>query len=456
MKGFYLLTAVFVVIALGPLRAAQPPSDPKGTQDEKPVDKPAAESPAMPSLIEKLPDYSGELAKRSFLLGDWGGTRTKLAEKGVLVDLRLNQYLQGNTHGGVDTNNAARYSGDWDLHLKFDTARLGLWPAGLLELHAESSFGDFANDEAGSPVNDEALYPWPGDRDVMLSHLVYTQALAEWFAVFGGKLDTSVGDKNEFAWLHGDNFMHTSFRWNPVAARTTPYSTLGAGFAVLGKWGQWSAMVYDTEGTPHVSGFDTVFDGGTSVATELALNVRPFDKPGHQTVSFLWSDKNFISLEQDPRAGIALNRMPLLNLLLAGLTLERESSSWAALYSFDQYLYMEDEPSKQGVGLFGRFGFSDGEANPIEAFYSFGVGGKGIIPDRDNDKFGVGYFFTDYSGDLPDLLGISSSQGVELFYNIEATPWLHITPDLQFIVDPGGHDDRDVAIVYGIRAQVSF
>jgi porin len=53
--------------------------------------------------------------------------------------------------------------------------------------------------------------------------------------------------------------------------------------------------------------------------------------------------------------------------------------------------------------------------------------------------------------------GLHAEQGAELFYNIEVTPWLHITPDLQVIIDPtGGFGDRDVAIVYGVRAQMSF
>jgi len=333
---------------------------------------------------------------------------------------------------------------------------MGLWPAGLLDLHVESSFGDFASDEAGSSVNDEALYPYPGSREVMLSHVVYTQALSESFAVFLGKLDTTQGDKNEFAWLHGDNFLHTNLRWNPVAARTTPYSALGAGAAVFGKWGQWSAMVYDTEGTPKESGFDTVFHGGTSAATEVVFNVRPFDLPGHQTFSALWSDKSFLSLDQDVRAGIFVPRSRLLTLLALAADLDYDKGSWGALYNFDQYFYMEDEKTNQGVGLFGRLGISDGEANPIRAFYSFGVGGKGIIPERDEDKFGVGYFFVDYSGDLPDFLNIAATQGVEMFYNIEVTPWMHVTPDLQVIVNPGGDADLDVAIVYGIRTQVSF
>ncbi len=425
-------------------------------QEPSTSETPPNEKPKLLSLTPELPDYSGDLHTRKYLTGDWRGERTRLAEQGILFDLKFEHFLQGNVHGGVDTNNAARYSGDWDLHLKFDTARMDLWPGGLLDLHIESSFGDFANDEVDSPVNDAALAPLPGERDVMLSHVVYTQALNEWFVVFAGKLDTTQGDKNEFAWSHGDNFMHTFFRWNPVAARTTPYSTLGAGFSVLGKWGQWSVILYDTEGASNVSGFDTAFDGGTSVATEAVFNVRPFGKPGHQTVGLLYCDKNFAALDQDNRLGLQYASNPIRDLLFLDLALERESSSWAGLYSFDQYLYVEDEESKQGVGLFGRFGFSDGEANPIESFYSFGVGGKGIVPDRDNDKFGLGYFYVVYSGDLPERLGISSSQGVELFYNYEVTPTIHITPDLQFIVDPGGSSDRDLAIVYGLRMQVSF
>ncbi|UCC29389.1 MAG: carbohydrate porin, partial [Phycisphaerales bacterium] len=368
----------------------------------------------------------------------------------------LEQTIQGNAHGGKDTNNAFRYSGSWDLRLKFDTGRMELWPGGLLEVHGESFFGQSINRKSGGTPNDDALYPVPGDRDVMLSHVVYTQFLSESFGVFLGKLDTTTGDKNEFAWIHGDNFLHSALRWNLINARTTPYSTLGAGFFFVGDWGMWSFTGYDTEGAANVSGFDTAFDGGTSLATEARFNLEPFGKPGHQLFGFTWSDKDFVSLEQDPRAGIDIPDRPILDLLTLDLSLGRESSSWSFYYNFDQYLYVEPEDPTQGVGIFGRFGISDGEANPIETFYSLGVGGTGIIPERDRDTFGLGYYFVDYGGELPDRLGVRSSQGVELFYNIEVAPWLHITPDLQVMINPGGFEDRDVAIVYGLRAQMSF
>lgn len=425
-------------------------------------EQPDAENPATDVAEPEAPaffrlDYSGELWERPALTGDWGGLRNELARKGISFELDLEQTLQGNAHGGKDTNNAFRYSGSWDLRLKLDTGRMDLWPGGLIELHAESFFGQSLIGKVGSAVNDDALYPLPGSRDVMLSHLTLTQFLSESFGIVLGKLDTTGGDKNEFASIHGDNFLNSALRWNLIGARTTPYSTLGAGFFAFGDWGIWSFTVFDTEGVPNESGFDTAFDGGTSFATEARFNVEPFGMPGHQLVGFVYSDKSFLQIEQDPRIGIGLGRGFAGGLLRLANALERESGSWAFLYNFDQFLFQESEDPTQGIGLFGRFGISDGDANPIHSFYSIGVGGKGIIPERDNDRFGLGYFYTKWSDiSLTNALGISHSQGVELFYNIEVTPWLHITPDLQVLVNPGGVDDREVAIVYGLRAQMSF
>ena len=326
---------------------------------------------------------------------------------------------------------------------------MGLWPEGLLELHGDTKFGSFLNRKVGSPVNDDGLFPSPGDPEMMLSHYTFTQALSENSAVFFGKLDTTTGDENEFAWLSSkDNFLHSSFRWNPVTARTTPYATLGAGFVILNDWLQWSFLAYDTEGTPNEGNFDTVFDGGTTFATEARLTWEPFGLKGHQL---------FASLDQDPRIGVRVPGGLLIRLATLDLSLERESGSWAFYYNCDQYVYVEPDDPTQGIGVFGRFGVSDAQANPIEAFYSIGVGGKGILPGRDQNKFGLGYFLTNWADtSITRRFGIDTTQGVELFYNIEVAPWLHITPDLQFIVDAGGVADRDVAIVYGLRTHVRF
>ena len=118
--------------------------------------------------------------------------------------------------------------------------------------------------------------------------------------------------------------------------------------------------------------------------------------------------------------------------------------------------------SHGSVGLFGRFGWSTGEANPIAQFYSIGAGGKGIIPNRDDDTFGVGYYYLNASDGFDDFfglvpaLGVTAEQGIELWYRIVVTPWWSVTPDLQILIDPGGSDDNDTAVVFGLRSLMKF
>ena len=89
------------------------------------------------------------------------------------------------------------------------------------------------------------------------------------------------------------------------------------------------------------------------------------------------------------------------------LAVEQEDDTWAVYWSTWQYLFVEDPsdepidlangvPDRGGVGVFARFGVADQDTNPVEWSGSFGVGGRGIIPSRDDDVFGVGYYYTTF------------------------------------------------------------
>jgi porin len=179
----------------------------------------------------------------------------------------------------------------------------------------------------------------------------------------------------------------------------------------------------------------------------LEFKVKPWGLDGHQRFGVGYSNKNFTKLKQDPRTIIPPG----------GTGTATDDSDYVIWYNFDQYLYVEKDDPTQGVGIFGRYGYTTGEVNPIQGFYSLGVGGKGICQGRDNDTFGLGYYYVDLSDDLPGFLNVSSEQGVELFYNFEITKSIHITPDLQWIINPGaGFESRDNAVVLGCRLQMSF
>ncbi len=119
-------------------------------------------------------------------------------------------------------------------------------------------------------------------------------------------------------------------------------------------------------------------------------------------------------------------------------------------------MYTVPGKQNQGFGLFGRFGLTDGEVNPVQDFYSIGLSGKGMIPGRDNDNFGVGYYYLAISDKLPRIIErrTQDEQGLELYYNVAITPWLHITPDLQ-VIEPVSKN-VDTTIVAGVRMKIDF
>jgi porin len=271
--------------------------------------------------------------------------------------------------------------------------------------------------------------------------------------------------------------MNTGLRINPALFYAMPYTTMAAMAVWMPTdWLTISSAVADNDpdGAATTTGFNTTFHGRDwyTVGQEFDFTIKPFGKIGHQRFGWFWTSRDFPELGGDSRIlfpGVLGPRLlpPLLlprwaRALRLGSDVysishpKTSSDTWGLWYNFDQFLWTEAGDPEQGVGVFGRFGYG-GEPNIFEQFYSFGVSGKGSIPDRDRDTWGVGYYHANINDVTLSALNLHSEQGVELYYNIEIAPWFRVTPDLQVIINPGGgFQNRDVAIVYGIRAQMSF
>ena len=78
---------------------------------------------------EKAPSYSGDFLTRSTMTGDWGGTRSRLAEKGITFDLSLTQTQMGVLSGRL--RSTSEYGGRGDFYMDVDTGKAGLWHGGL-------------------------------------------------------------------------------------------------------------------------------------------------------------------------------------------------------------------------------------------------------------------------------------------------------------------------------------
>jgi porin len=401
-----------------------------------------------PAGLLPIPDYSANIWTRQYLTGDWWGARTYLANKGVQFGVELNQYVQGVTNGGRDRT--AAYGGTADYTVNLDLMRMGILPGALIKFRAESRFGSSVNGKAGPilPVNTDFLFPVTDTLDediaITVTDLNYTQFLSPYLGVFFGKLDTLDGDPNEFASGRGTSqFMNANFIFNPAMALRLPYSTLGAGLIVMPippspKGGiTISSLVMNTQDASTTSGFDD-FGDGTTWSTEIDFQYRLGPLPGGMNVGGIYSfNQDFARLNS--------------RLVLQpgeGLVIPKEHSTWAVFWSAWQYVFVEQsgnqpidthngEPDLQGVGLFVRLGFADRQTNPLSWAVSGGMGGRGVIPYRDNDTFGIGYYYNrNQPGRLLGILGVEdSAQGFEVFYNIAVTPACRLTLDLQ-VVNP--------------------
>lgn len=427
-------------------------------QEEKSTEVTTTETAAPPASIWE----------QDTLTGDWGGARSALADKGITFKLGLTQIVQGNAHGGAQTDHGLRYSGSGDLTLMFDTGKMGLWPGGTIVLNGEPKWGDGINGKVGSliPVNMDAVKPGFGEGCMMtLSEYFLQQVLFDGkLVLLAGKLDGSRAfDANAFANDERTQFMNVALRNNVMIPSFLPYTVHGIGAVVNPlDWLSVLTAVTDSEGQAKTTGFETTFHGPThtTVIHEWAFKIKPFDLPGTQRVGFAWSSREFRHHQPiSPFRETGPMMMMLLGPTLMGrigplLPTKSSPDNIMVYYNFDQFLYTEAGDPKQGLGLFGRFGWARGDVNAAEYFYSIGMGAKGLIPERDRDTLGIGYFHVNLSNDLPAMF--HSEQGVEAYYSFEITPWMHVSPDLQVIVNPGGTDAHDVSIVYGLRMQVSL
>jgi porin len=404
-----------------------------------------AESPE----VKTSKNYVDEIWTSPTFSDSWLTPRKDLAEKGITFDTSVTQVLQGGLDGGK--NRHWRYGGRADYIMNVDTGKMGLWRGGYFKVHGETQFGRDVNGQTGAfmPVNTVALYPMPSEELTCLSEVIYTQVIIPEFIMLAGKIEPR--ETNVFAGNETEQFMNTAFVFNPIVGRTLPLDFLGAGVVFTPvKWLSNTTLVLDAEGNAAQSGFDTVFRRGTTVFNKTEADVKPFGLAGHQRVSFTTCDKNMTLLHQDFRA-ILKEKFEKKDVVL-----EKQSGDWCLMYDFDQYIYTVKDHPDRGFGLFGRYGVSSGRVNPIEAFYSLGLGGKGMIPTRPEDTFGVGYYYLGTANDLYRVKAfkLNNEQGVELYYNIKVTPWMQITPDLQ-IINPASKVVK-TAVVAGIRTKLIF
>ena len=454
---------------------------------------------AIPSLASAQPyetpdTWGGDIWSRPRLTGDWGGLRDDLAKMGIVLDVDLLATPQDVASGGRSTG--ANFWGNMDYTLNVDTQKAGLWPGGFLKIEGDTGFGSNVFRDSGAivPVNTAALVPGSNDRTSALTNFTFMQFLSPQLGLVAGKINMLDLGETEFYGDYRTQFENAALVF-PMTLQQVPLLAFGGGVIALPRDDlTLSVLALDPNGSYMNDNLGKTFSDGVMVVGTGQLTVKPFGLVGHQSVGFTYRDQDVFSLNQDP-SNIALlllkDRFPRLAnpgpaltqilqqffpvLLTPTQGANRASSSSSMNYGFDQYFWHPDGDPKHGVGVFFNFGASDGNPNPVKYAFLTGIGGKGVIPGRTDDTFGVGWARTQFSSEfIPFLrqvlnLGLEHEDAVEMFYNAALTPWLNATADLQ-IVNPGlaktlspssstllpQLTNVDTAVIAGIRLRVRF
>jgi len=427
--------------------------------------------------------WGGDLATRPRLTGDWGGVRDDLAKKGVVLDVDAYWWPQKITGGGK--NSSGGNWGNLTTELNVDTGKAGLWPGGFFKVKTVTSFGHSIKQYTGAILPPNAAWSYPtSEEDTGLLEFSFLQFLSPKLGVILGKMDFSV-TPGLFTGDYRTQFANLGLK-APLAAAMLPVSAFGAGVIYVPSPDvTLTALLLDPNGTIKNNDLSDAFNDGVMALATGEVKTSMFGYTGNQGLLLSWSNKDRTSLVQDPSniARQLLNekypRLGDLFELLGGFApglgapaqpLNMKSETWAAIYSAEQFLWQPSGDSKRGIGVYFSAGVSDGNPNPIKNSYTLGLVGKGVVPGRPNDDFGIGWSRAKFSDKfVPSLrntfnLGLNHEDAVEMYYRAAVTPWLDVSPSLQIInsgvnkaIDSSGNvKDLDTTYLVGVRVGIRF
>lgn len=335
--------------------------------------------------------------------------------------------------GGVNTKNADRITGlyDFDFYYLFSSEpsadNLGDYILFCVSNQAAFGYG-LTDSKVGGPfeLNENAK----GDISWIVDKLFIEFTLFDRLLTFDiGKIDLEdYFDFSEVASCEKSQFLARPLFKN----ETIPFPSKGLGVRAMIEPSDsfyFQAAIADAQADKRETGFRTTFHDEDYLVSMAEVGVRPrlFDKDG--TYRFI--------LWYDPQEKSDLD----------GSGTKRDDLGFAV--SFDQKL------TKKITGFF-RYGWADDKVNSTENFVSFGGQIEGPIEGRSEDVFAVGY-----ARSVRSPYGLSRGDEreidlIESYYRIEVNKHLHITPNIQFVMDPGGLTSESCATVFGIRTRVRF
>ena len=390
---------------------------------------------------------------QQYMFGDWGGERSRLADKGVTFDLNNIGDYQGSVTGSQ--HNETAYFGRFRASADIDFNKLsefdgkfffsGVWQYGqnlsARYLHVNTLVSSIAGVES---VRVDQLWYQQG----LFQHRV-TVKLGQVVAV------NEFGATDFFDLLVNDELGYAP---NALFNAKQPFSPAGKPGVIV--WGDLSVVTpglyakagvfaaYDNPYRPDDYGVDYTddFKHGAVVSFEAGYQEQNKNYSGVYKVGI---NANNLAVYSNPDTGVNYRG----NFTAYGLAEKTVYHPTAESGKLDK---------NKGLDLLLEFVGAPGDRNPLEFEVTAGTRYTGLIPGRDLDKtgFGViysrnGYAYSD-ANEATHGNSLGGETTLELTYQINPLSWFSLQFDNQFIIDPGGDDQRSGILVLGLRTIFRF
>lgn len=433
---------IAVMLGAGSLVAQTLPSSHSPTSEASATTKPAPSADT-----QKATEIRPFSLDRPTMTDNWFGLGKAMNELGIDMKYYWNSTFMSVVDGGVNTGGlkpASTY--DWFLTLDFD--KMGLIPNADMLVQARGQWGYSVNPWTGSTQqvsDDNDAKDWT----IYIDQLWYRQFFWDKkIALQIGYLDyQTIVDRNEYANSEDRQFMNEALDNNPLIP-TAGMTGLGAALTI-------KPCPYYTLIT------------GVGDAQRLPLYKPGFSTTFHDEAWFIWYMEHTLSfkipspngpLPGNYRFGMVYDPVPRARFEPFWRSTRMRGDDTGFYASIDQMLFRENEKDNQGLGMFARYGYRHQDIYRANQFWSTGLCYTGLIPTRNADVLGFAVWQLIPSGlyrsRVNDQAG--NETGYELYYAISITPWLVLTPDFQYVDNPGGNDTVSHAISAGFRIRVTF
>lgn len=392
-----------------------------------------------------------------YLFGDWNGKRTELAQQGIKFEANIltdTAYLaEGGRNEGADPLTSAQL---W-VGTQLDMEKLAGWDGVTVRAVTTARQGQSTSvrDLQGSAphmANVQGTFG-RGNQDSRLSELSIEKTFKDQgLSIKVGRLGLGM-DFNVMAC----DFASTAFcaaqmgKWQGNIWMNTPVS----------QWGARVKQQLNPEVAVQVGVYEFNPDNGNGKAEGQGWSLNTDHADGVTIpAEVIWTPKSLVNgLPGSYRVGGMYNTADdVANQKDIANPTDAKNRTFAGWLAVEQQLTSTGQ-GRQGLHSFANFTWHDRDTNKVDNSQQIGVKYIGLVDSQPNDILGLAVnrvHVNDRFADSRPAFNASAEYNIELNYSYNATKWLMLRPNLQYVVNPGSSNQVDNALVLGLTTRVIF